>query len=106
MCGLDKYLPLFNFVGSFSYLHEHTKLLLTKLELWEKYGAETNATGVILDNLSTITNEFTIEFDNQFIVRYPGPLFTRDQARGGDGVGGLDGNAVLNSRDYLIDSKS
>jgi hypothetical protein len=37
-CGMDHVLPLFDFVGSFDHLPEHTKLLLERVGLWESYG--------------------------------------------------------------------
>jgi hypothetical protein len=38
-CGLDSILPLFDFVGSFNHLPEHSRLLLERVGLWDKYGA-------------------------------------------------------------------
>jgi hypothetical protein len=37
-CGMDHTLPLFDFIGSFDYLPEHTKLLLERVGIWESYG--------------------------------------------------------------------
>ena len=39
MCGLDKFLPLYNFIGSFNSLREHTEMLLRATSLWDDYGA-------------------------------------------------------------------
>ena len=37
--GLAKYLPFFNFVGSFEHLENHTRVLLDGLGVWEEFGA-------------------------------------------------------------------
>jgi hypothetical protein len=37
-CGLDHLLPHFDFIGSFEHISEHTKLLLQRVALWERYG--------------------------------------------------------------------
>lgn len=38
MCNIEKFLPLYNFVGSFSQLRNHTEILLRSAGLWERYG--------------------------------------------------------------------
>mmetsp|Transcript_12819 Transcript_12819/g.19226 ORF Transcript_12819/g.19226 Transcript_12819/m.19226 type:complete len:361 (+) Transcript_12819:1-1083(+) len=38
LCNLEKFLPLYNFIGSFSHLFEHNKRMLQALGLWEQYG--------------------------------------------------------------------
>lgn len=38
ICGLDYLLPKFDFVGSFDYVAEHTKMLLEKIGAWETMG--------------------------------------------------------------------
>ena len=37
-CGLDSLLPMFNFVGNFNYLPQHSKLLLERVQMWKEYG--------------------------------------------------------------------
>jgi len=37
--NLFKFLPAFNFIGSFEHLAEHTKMLLESTGLWDEYGA-------------------------------------------------------------------
>jgi hypothetical protein len=37
-CGLDQLLPKFDFIASFDHISEHTKILLERVGLWEKYG--------------------------------------------------------------------
>jgi len=39
-CGLDYWLPQVDFIGTFEHLSEHTKMLLERVGLWEKYGAK------------------------------------------------------------------
>ena len=39
MCNLEKFLPLYNFVGSFAHLKEHAEALLRQAGLWEEFGA-------------------------------------------------------------------
>ncbi|KAJ1454986.1 Sulfotransferase, partial [Pelagophyceae sp. CCMP2097] len=39
MCNLEKFLPAYNFVGSFDSLYSHTRRLLEAKGLWEDYGA-------------------------------------------------------------------
>ncbi|KAJ8608927.1 hypothetical protein CTAYLR_005296 [Chrysophaeum taylorii] len=39
MCNLEKFLPAYNFVGSFSKLREHAELLLRAKGIWDEYGA-------------------------------------------------------------------
>mmetsp|Transcript_29931 Transcript_29931/g.96579 ORF Transcript_29931/g.96579 Transcript_29931/m.96579 type:complete len:365 (-) Transcript_29931:41-1135(-) len=39
MCSLDKFLPLYNFVGSFGQLQRHAEDLLRATGLWDDYGA-------------------------------------------------------------------
>lgn len=39
MCNLEKFLPAYDFVGSFDKLREHTELLLRSKGLWDEYGA-------------------------------------------------------------------
>jgi hypothetical protein len=39
MCNLEKFLPLYTFVGSFTHLREHTELMLRQANLWEEFGA-------------------------------------------------------------------
>ena len=39
MCGLDYWMPKFDFLGSFDHISEHTKILLDRVGLWDKYGA-------------------------------------------------------------------
>ena len=38
MCGLDYFLPKFDFVGNFDYVAEHTKALLEKVGVWDTWG--------------------------------------------------------------------
>eukprot|EP00934_Nitzschia_sp_Nitz4_P008448 Nitzschia sp. Nitz4//scaffold5_size260463//239997//241394//NITZ4_001030-RA/size260463-processed-gene-0.409-mRNA-1//-1//CDS//3329555484//8438//frame0 len=38
-CGLDHFLPHFDFIGNFDNIAEHSKLLLEKVGMWEEYGA-------------------------------------------------------------------
>ena len=38
-CHLDKFLPLYDFVGSQENLSEHARIVLKDLGLWEEYGA-------------------------------------------------------------------
>jgi len=38
LCGLDYLLPSFDFIGSFQHLSEHTRLLLSKVGMWDEYG--------------------------------------------------------------------
>ena len=40
MCNMEKFLPLYNFVGSFTHLKEHTELMLRKAGLWDEFGAQ------------------------------------------------------------------
>ena len=40
MCNLFKFLPAFNFFGSFDHLEAHTRQLLEGADLWEAYGAD------------------------------------------------------------------
>ena len=39
MCNMEKFLPAYNFVGSFDHLGDHAEKLLRALGLWEAYGA-------------------------------------------------------------------
>ena len=39
MCNLEKFLPAYNFVGSFDHLKEHAEKLLRGLGLWDDYGS-------------------------------------------------------------------
>lgn len=43
MCGMDYLLPHFNFIGNLNFISDHTKLLLEKVGLWEKYGSKFDA---------------------------------------------------------------
>ena len=38
MCNMEKFLPAYNFVGSFDHLQDHAEKLLRSLGLWEDYG--------------------------------------------------------------------
>lgn len=38
MCNLEKFLPAYNFVGSFSRLRDHAERLLRATGIWEEYG--------------------------------------------------------------------
>ncbi len=38
-CGLDYLLPKFDFIGNFNHISKHTKMLLDRVGLWDKYGA-------------------------------------------------------------------
>ena len=38
MCGLDYFLPKFDFVGNFDFVAEHTKALLEKVGVWDTWG--------------------------------------------------------------------
>ena len=38
-CHLDKFLPLYDYVGSLENLSEHARIILKDLGLWEEYGA-------------------------------------------------------------------
>ena len=37
-CGLDQLFPMFDFVGSFNHLSEHSMQLLKELGIWESHG--------------------------------------------------------------------
>ena len=39
VCNLERYLGAYDFVGSFAQLENHTRLLLERKGLWEKFGA-------------------------------------------------------------------
>ena len=38
-CGFEKFMPLYNFVGSFSHLQEHAKIFLQGTDIWDTFGA-------------------------------------------------------------------
>jgi len=38
-CGLEKFVDLFDFIGSQENLSEHSRILLKEMGLWDKYGA-------------------------------------------------------------------
>ena len=38
-CGLDHFLPKFDFIGRFDHIAEHSKMLLEKVGLWDEFGA-------------------------------------------------------------------
>ena len=40
MCGLEHYMPLYTYVGSFDRLAEHSRHILTAKGLWDEYGAD------------------------------------------------------------------
>ena len=39
VCVLNKFMPLYDFVGSYESLSNHSRLVLQELGLWEEYGA-------------------------------------------------------------------
>ena len=39
-CGLDKFMPLFDYVGSQEHLGPHTRMMLQGLNLWDDNGVE------------------------------------------------------------------
>ncbi len=51
-CGLNKYLPLFNFVGQFEKLQEHAKIYLQATDTWEVFGVRSTKQAC---NSSTMT---------------------------------------------------